>query len=67
MTVNEQYYRVFQCPGKAYFERKLIMEPSYIAEEYQCIYDSKETAKDRVVLHSVDEQWMDYVRRGTML
>ena len=62
MDANERYYRVFHFPKKPYYEYKQIVRPSYTAEDYLCIYDSVENAKGRVVLHSAEEQWMDYVR-----
>ena len=59
---HEEYFRVFKCPGEGYVEKKLIMKPSYIAEEYKCVYDSVENSKRRVVLHMDGDEWMDYVR-----
>lgn len=59
---DEAYYRVFRFPGKPYYEYKLIMRPSYTAEDYLCVYDSKEDAKGRTMLHVGELEWMDAVR-----
>lgn len=61
-NTSDEYFRVFRVASNEGFDRKLVLNPSYIAEEYLCIYDSKESTKGRVVLHSTEELWMDYVR-----
>ncbi len=63
LEAKVDYFRVFRCNGPAYYERKLVLHPSYRSEEYMCVYDSKETAKGRTITHSSDEVWMDEVER----
>lgn len=65
LDAHETYYRVFRFPGKPYYEYKLIMRPSYTAEDYLCVYDSKENAKGRTMLQAKDLEWMDRVRDET--
>lgn len=65
---GETYYRVFRFPGRPYYDNKLIMRPLYIAEEFQCIYDSTEGGKGHRMIHQVGElEWMDVVREELSL
>ena len=62
MDVKVSRCRVFCIDGKAYYERKLVMHPQYSSDDYRCVYDSKDDAKGRTVLHAEGEEWLEYLR-----
>ena len=62
---HADHFRVFRCRERGYYDRKLLLHPSYMSDEYTCIYDAVENPKGREIRHSTAEEWLDYVAKAT--
>lgn len=61
LDTHKESFRVFRCERQGYLEKKLVLNPSYTAEEYTCVYDSIESTEGRTILHTEGIDWMEYV------
>ena len=61
LDTHKENFRVFRCERQGYLEKKLVLNPSYTAEEYICVYDSIESTEGRTILHTEGIDWMEYV------
>ena len=56
------FYRLFDCGTDAYYEKDLVLAPSYDDDRYKCLYDHIDGADQS--LHISSDDWYDDLTRA---